>query len=156
MFQNLKFKGSLSLDVDSTEIDNEKIDPEPLEALLSDTGVGTLLDLAPYNPKDYLMLASNIISKIQELFGSDKAGDDPLWHDPLVLEPKPTVPGSYRLRERFYAIIEGYEGFDFKNIVYQQNALRKRGTTDEIDTNYSIFAVGRSLATILLDRDGAA
>jgi len=145
MFQNLKFKGSLSLDVSLTEIDNEKVDPEPLETLLNDTGIGTLLDLAPYNPKEYLMLASNIISKIQEVFGSEKAGDDPLWEDVLVLEPEPTVPGSYRLCDGFYAIIEKYDGFDFKNIVYQQNALYKRGTTDEIDTNYLVFAVGKSL-----------
>jgi len=144
MFENLRFKASLSLDIDLTEIDNDKVDPEPLEALLNDTGVGTLLDLAPYNPKEYLMLASNIISKIQEVFGSDKAGDDPLWDDTLVLEPKPTVPGSYRLREGFYTIIEKYAGFNFKNIVYQNNTLYKRESTDEIDANYLIFALGKS------------
>ncbi len=145
MFQNLKFKRSLNLDVKLTEIDNKKVDPEPLEMLLNDTGIGTVLDLAPYNPKEYLMLASNIISKVQEIFGSDKAGDDPLWDDTLVLEPKPTIPGSYRLREGFYAIIEEYEGFDFSDIVYQHNALYKRGTNDEIETNYLVFAVGKSL-----------
>ena len=143
-FENLNFKGSLSLDVNLTEIDNDKVDPEPLEALLNDTGVGTLLDLAPYNPKAYLMLASNIVSKIQEIFGSEKAGDDPLWNDTLVLEPRPTIPGSYRLREGFYTIIEKHPGFNFKNIVYQKNALYKRGTTDEIDTNYLVFAIGKS------------
>lgn len=147
MLQNLKFKGSLSLDVSLTEIDNTEIDPDPLEAFLNDTSIGTALDLAPYNAKEYIMLASNIISKIQEIFGSDKAADDPLWDDTLVLEPKPTIPGSYRLREGFYAIIEEYEGFDFKDIVYQHNALYKRGTSDELDTNYLVFAVGKSLTT---------
>lgn len=134
----------MSLDVNLTEINNDKINPEPLEALLNDTGVGTLLDLAPYNLKKYLMLASNIISKIQKVSGSEKAADDPLWDDTLVLEPKPTIPGSYRLHEGFYAIIDKYAGFDFKNIVYQNNALYKRETTDEIRTNYLIFAVSKS------------
>lgn len=92
----------------------------------------------------FAQTALNMISKIQEVFGSDKAGDDPLWDDTLVLEPKPTVPGSYRLSEGFYTIIEKYAGFNFRNIVYQNNALYKRETTDEIDTNYLIFALGKS------------
>jgi len=145
MFQNLKFKRSLTIDVKLTEIDNRKVDPEPLEVLLQDTSIGTVLDLAPYNPKEYLLLASNIISKIQEVFGSEKAGDDPLWDDTLVIEPKPTIPGSYRLCEGFYTIIEEYPGFDFNDIVYQNNALYIRGTTDEIPTNYLVFSVGKSL-----------
>jgi hypothetical protein len=145
MFQNLKFKRSLSLDVKLTEIDNRVVDPEPLEELLEDTGIGTVLDLAPYNPKEYILLASNIVSKIQEVFGSDKAGDDPLWDDTLVLEPKPTIPGSYRLHEGFYAIIEEYQGFDFDEIVYQNNALYWRETEEEIPTNYLVFSVGKSI-----------
>ena len=145
MFENLKFKGSLSLDISLVEIDNEKVDPEPLETLLNDTSIGTMLDLSPYNPKEYLMLASNIISKIQDVFGSDKAGDDPLWDDTLILEPKPTIPGSYRLKEGFYVILEGYNGFDFKNVIYQDNSLHRRGTSEEVHTNYLIFAVGKSL-----------
>jgi len=57
MFQNLMIKGSLSIDVNLTEIDNDKVDPEPLRTLLNDTGIGTALDLSPYNPKEYLILA---------------------------------------------------------------------------------------------------
>ena len=144
MFQNLKFKRSLNLDVKLTEIDNNAVDPDPLEKLLEDTGIGTVLDLAPYNPKEYILLASNIISRIQEVFGSDKAGDDPLWDDTLVLEPKPTIPGSYRLREGFYTIIEEYPGFDFDEIVYRNNALCFRGSGDEIPANYLVFSVGKS------------
>lgn len=75
---------------------------------------------------------------------AEEAGDDPLWNDTLVLEPRPTIPGSYRLREGFYTIIEKHPDFDFKNIVYQDNALYKRETTDEIDTNYLVFAIGKS------------
>ncbi|WP_456477827.1 hypothetical protein [Geoglobus ahangari] len=145
MFQNLKFKRSLSLDVKLTEIDNKIVDPDPLESLLEDTGIGTVLDLAPYNPKEYILLASNIISKIQEVFGVDKAGDDPLWDDTLVLEPKPTIPGSYRLREGFYVIVEEYPGFDFGEIVYKNNALYQRGSEREIPTNYLVFPIGKSL-----------
>ena len=145
MFQNLKFKRSLNLDVKLTEIDNNVVDPDPLEKLLEDTGIGTVLDLAPYNPKEYILLASNIISRIQEVFGSDKAGDDPMWDDTLVLEPKPTIPGSYRLCEGFYVIIEEYPGFDFGEMVYQNNALYLGGSEEEIPTNYLVFSVGKSI-----------
>ena len=145
MFLNIRPKGCLSIDVELTEIDNKKVDPDGLELLLNDTGIGTVLDLAPVNPKEYLMLASNVVGRIQEVFGSNKAGDDPLWNDTLVLEPKPTIPGSYRLREGFYAIVEGKKQTDFSRMVYHRNGLFKRGTTDEIDANYLVFSVGKSV-----------
>lgn len=146
MFLNLKPKCCLSMGVELTEIDNKKVDPDGLELLLSDTSIGTVLDLAPVNPKDYIMLASNVIGKIQEVFGSDKAGDDPLWNETLALEANPTIPGCYRLCEGFYVIVEGAEQSDFSTMEYHRNGLFKQGTTDEIDTNYLVFSVGKSIA----------
>lgn len=146
MFSNLQMRSSLSLDVQLTEIDNDKLDPDGLEVLLNDTSIGTVLDLSPVNPKQYLMLASNIVGKIQEVFGCEKAGDDPLWDDTLVLEPRPTIPGSYRLREGFYAIVEGKDE-EFSKMDYHRNALFKRGSFDEIDANYLVFSMGRSVVS---------
>lgn len=143
MFENLKPKNSLNIDVKLVEIDNNKVDPDPLEELLKDTGIGSVLDLAPYNPKQYILLASNIINKIQEVFGSDKVGDDLLWDDILTLEAKPTIPGAYRLKEGFYVIIEDYNGFNFNDIIYKNNTLYK--DNEELKTNYMVFSIGKSI-----------
>lgn len=145
MFVKLIPKISLNIDVELTEIDNNKVDPNALESLLDNTSIGSVLDLSPVNPKDYIMLASNVINKVQEVFGSDKAGDDPLWNDTLVLEPKPTIPGSYRLREGFYAIIEDRKQIDFSKLSYKNNRIVDKDSGEEIDKNYLVFSVGKSL-----------
>ena len=146
MFVKLMPKGgSLSMDVELTEIDNNKVDPDALETLLNDTSIGTVLDLSPVNPKDYIMLASNVVNKVQEVFGSDKAGDDPLWSDTLVIEPRPSIPGSYRLREGFYAIVEGETQTDFSRIAYHNNRLIEKESKKEYGENYLVFSVGKNL-----------
>lgn len=145
MFIKLMPKGSLSIDVELTEIDNKKVDPDALESLLDDTSIGTALDLSPVNPKDYIMLASNVVNKLQTAFGSDKAGDDPLWRDTLIIEPKPTIPGSYKLREGFYAIVEGESQTDFSKLGYNNNRLINKETDNELDKNYLVFSVGKSI-----------
>ena len=145
MFTHLIPKNSLTFDVQLTEIDNNTVDPDGLEILLKDTGIGTVLDLAPVNPISYLQLASNIVNKIQEVFGSDKAGDDPLWNDTLVIEAKPTIPGSYKLREGFYVIVEAKDQFDFSNVYYHQNKLVDKNTHQELKANYLIFSIGKSI-----------
>jgi hypothetical protein len=145
MFVKLMPKGSLSLDVELTEIDNDKVDPSIIELLLEDTSIGTVLDLSPVNPKDYIMLATNVIGKIQDVFGSDKAGDDPLWNDTLVLEPKPTIPGAYRLCQGFYAIVEGTRQTDFGKIVYHNNRLIDKKDGSEIKNNYLVFSIGKNV-----------
>lgn len=148
MFVKLMPKGCLSLHVQLTEIDNNKVDPEALEVLLEDTSIGSTLDLSPVNPKDYIMLASNVVNKIQEVFGSDKAGDDSLWDDTLVMEAKPTIPGSYRLKQGFYAIVEGEKQTDFGAIAYHNNrliSLNSKESHEEHKANYLVFSVGRSL-----------
>ena len=145
MFVKLIPKGSLSIDVELTEIDNKKVDPNALETLLDDTSIGSVLDLSPVNPKDYIMLASNVVNKVQEVFGSDKAGDDPLWNDTLVMEAKPTIPGSYRLREGFYAIVEDSTQTDFSKIVYNNNRLTVKESNNELNKNYLVFSVGKSI-----------
>lgn len=150
MFVNLMPKRSLSLDVRLTEIDNRKVDPDALEVLLDDTSIGTVLDLSPINPKDYIMLASNVVNKIQEVFGSDNAVDDPLWDDTLVMEANPSIPGSYRLTDGIYAIVEGEEQTDFSKIAYYKNGLVQRQSTNgkscykSYDANYLVFSVGAS------------
>ncbi|NMH63769.1 hypothetical protein [Shewanella salipaludis] len=144
MFTNLVLKNFLSINVELTEVDNEVVDPNSLANLLKDTGVGEVLDLGPYNPKEYLMLASNIANRIQDVFGSDKVGDDPLWSEPLALHPKPTVPGSYRLSTGFYAIIESEDQVDFSKIMYTKNTLINKDNSKEIKSNYLIFGVGVS------------
>ncbi len=148
MFANLIPKGALTFDVQLTEIDNNKVDPDGLEILLKDTGIGSVLDLAPINPISYIQLASNVINRIQEVFGSDKAGDDPLWNDTLVIEAKPTIPGSYKLREGFYAIVEGKDQFDFSKVFYHQNKLVDKWTHQELAANYLIFSIGKSIKNI--------
>ena len=145
MFVKLIPKGSLSIDVELTEIDNKLVDPNALESLLEDTGIGTALDLSPVNTKDYIMLASNVVHKVQEVFGSDKAGDDPLWNDTLVLEAKPTIPGSYRLKEGFYAIAEDTSQTDFSKLSYSNNRLLNKETKKELDKNYLVFSIGKSI-----------
>lgn len=147
MFYNLKIKESLNFDIKLVEIDNDKVDPDPLKELLNDTGIGTVLDLSPYNPKQYIMLASNIITKVQDVFGSDKVGDDTLWDDVLSIEAKPTIPGSYRLREGFYAIVENTKNFPVKpeDVIYQNNILRYKNQDEEIQTNYLILGIGKNV-----------
>ncbi len=145
MFTHLVPKNSLSFDVQLTEIDNNQVDPDGLEILLKDTGIGTVLDLSPVNPISYLQLASNIINKIQEVFGSDKAGDDPLWNDTLVIEANPTIPGSYKLREGFYTIVEDRDQFDFSRVKYHKNMLIDQATHQELKANYLIFSIGKSI-----------
>ena len=102
------------------------------------------MDLSPINPKAYIMLASNVVNKIQEVFGSDKAGDDPLWNDTLVMEPNPSLPGSYRLREGFYAIVEGQTQTMFNRIAYHNNRLIDKETKEEYGENYLVFSVGKN------------
>lgn len=146
IFYNLQMKESLNFDVKLVEIDNEKVDPEPLSQLLNDTGIGTLLDLSPYNPKQYLQLASNIVSKIQDVFGPDKEGDDTLWDDVLTLEPKPSIPSSYRLREGIYVILENTKTRPVhpSDLIYVDNALIYKNTREEVATNYLIMGIGKS------------
>lgn len=145
MFVKLLPKRSLSLDVQLTEIDNDKVDPNQLENLFNDTSIGSVLDLSPFNPKDYIMLASNIVGKIQDIFGSDKPGDDTLWNDTLVIEPKPTIPGSYRLCEGIYVIVEDEVQTDFSNIIYHNNRIVGKDNSKEIRKNYLVFSIGKSL-----------
>lgn len=150
MFYNLKMKESLNFNVKLVEIDNEKVDPDPLRELLNDTGIGTVLDLSPYNPKQYLQLASNVVTKIQDVFGSDRAGDDNLWDDTLTMEAKPTIPGSYRLREGFYVIVENNRNMMLKpeDMVYQNNLIKTAATNTEIKTNYLVFSVGKTISNM--------
>lgn len=146
LFFNLKIKESLNFNVNLVEIDNDKVDPDPLRELLNDTGIGTVLDLSTYNPKQFIMLASNVITKIQDVFGSDKAGDDMLWDDVLSIEAKPTIPGSYRLREGFYAIVENTKNFPIKpeDVVYKNNMLVSKTKSEEVSTNYLILGIGKT------------
>lgn len=145
MFVNLKPKGCLSLDVQLTEIDNNKVDPNALEVLLEDTSIGSVLDLSPVNPKDYIMLASNLVNRVQEVFGSDKAGNDPLWNDTLVIESNPSIPGSYKLRTGFYAIVEGESQTVFNEIAYFNNKLINKKDRSQYKGNYLVFSVGKAL-----------
>ncbi len=142
MFSNLRIKNTLSFDVQLTEIDNNIVDPQPLSNLLNDTGIGTALDLSPVNPKQYLELASNIVGKIQDVFGKDKEGDDGLWKDTLNIEPAPTIPGSYKLREGFYIILESQD-IKINHLIYHNNKVVHSKTLQEIEANYLVFGVGK-------------
>jgi len=52
-----------------------------------------------------------------------------------VIEAKPSIPGSYRLREGFYTIIEQYANFDFSDIIYKNNALYNIFIDDDVLDN---------------------
>lgn len=147
MFVGLNIKTSLSFDVKLTEIDNDKVDPDPLSQILNDTSIGKVLDLSPFNPKEYVELASNIINSIQNVFGSDKNGDDIIWDDTLVMEPKPTIPGAYKLRAGIYAIVEQQKGrsIAIDNVLFAENKLVNKVNSQEIDVNYLVFGVGKTI-----------
>lgn len=147
MFLNLQLKDSLSFDVKLTEIDNDKVDPDPLSQILNDANIGKVLDLSPYNPKQYVELASNFVNSIQNIFGADKEGDDEMWNDTLSIEPKPTIPGSYKLRAGIYAIIEQQSKKSVKitNTVFYDNKLVDKNTKNEIGVNYLVFGIGAAI-----------
>ncbi len=145
MFKNLRFDEALEFDVALTEIDNNKVDPDPLEQLLNETSIGQLLDLAPYQPKTYLLLASQLIQNIQRIFGADKDGDDALWADRLSIEAAPTITGSYRLRTGIYAIIERpSDGLEYNKLVFNNNCIQFKNSGRELNSNYLVFGIGKS------------
>lgn len=145
MFTQLVPKKSLNMKVELTEIDNEKVDPNRLRTLLEDTSIGEVLDLSPVNPKSYITLASNVVDRIQATFGSDKAGDDELWDYSFSLEGGGSFAGSYRLRQGFYAIIEGRKQTEFDGLAYHENQIKTKQDNKEIDQNYLVFSIGKSV-----------
>ena len=68
-----------------------------------------------------------------------------LWKDTLVLEAKPTIPGSYKLKEGFYVIVEDVAQTDFSKLAYVNNCLVIKGTSNELNKNYLVFSVGKSI-----------
>jgi hypothetical protein len=148
MFTNLKFKKTLQFDIELTEVDNDKVDPDPLAAFLDKTAIKGGLDLAIPGAGEYLRLATSISDAIQTSFGRDKAGDDRLWNDTLSLESSPTVPGQYRLREGIYVIVEYWGPFmDWSKITYWNNVITDISDPNnhrQLLANHLVFGIGLS------------